>query len=224
VGEILALPGLLGAAVGGVLSLLWLRERARVGAVVGVVAALVFALFASFGLPINTRYAFLIAAILAVFFGAGVLGWTLLPRGDSRRRVWMACSAVVVLVLVAWIPRQYRGLHSTFVSLDRQQRIQNDLVDLVGDRAISLRCGPIGVQTHAPVPLLALVLKTRPSSIVSAEIAPITRGTAVLATPAVARSEYLVDLADHPGPLPMQPPAGFSLVRADASWRIYSSC
>ena len=59
------------------LSLLWLRRRALVGAAAGVLAVLVFAAFASAGLPINTRYAFLAAAILSVFCGAGVFGWTL---------------------------------------------------------------------------------------------------------------------------------------------------
>ena len=59
IGEILRPPVLAGAALGGVLSLLWLRRRAQVGAAAGVLAVFVFAAFASSGLPINTRYAFL---------------------------------------------------------------------------------------------------------------------------------------------------------------------
>ena len=42
----------------------------------GVVAVLVFVVVAVAGLPINTRYAFLTAAILCMFCGAGVFGWT----------------------------------------------------------------------------------------------------------------------------------------------------
>ena len=69
-----------GAALGGVLSLLWLRRRALIGAVAGIVAVVVFVAVAAAGLPINTRYAFLAAAILCVFCGAGVFGWTRLER------------------------------------------------------------------------------------------------------------------------------------------------
>jgi hypothetical protein len=85
IGEILRPPVLLGAALGGVLSLLWLRKRALPGAIAGVVAVLVFAAFATVGLPINTRYAFLASAILCIFCGAGVFGWTQLARTDPRR-------------------------------------------------------------------------------------------------------------------------------------------
>ncbi len=85
IGEILRPPVLLGAALGGVLALLWLRRRALLATGAGVLAVVVFAAFASAGLPINTRYAFLAAAILCVFCGAGVFGWTRLARGDARR-------------------------------------------------------------------------------------------------------------------------------------------
>jgi hypothetical protein len=100
IGEILRPAVLAGAALGGVLSLWWLPRRARLGAVVGVLAVVAFAIFAAFGLPINTRYAFLAAAILCLFCGAGVCGWTRLPRADPRRRWWMAGGALVLLALV----------------------------------------------------------------------------------------------------------------------------
>ncbi len=80
IGEILGPAALAGAALGGVLALVWLRARALPGVLVGVVAVAVFAAFASVGLPIDTRYAFLAAAILCVFCGAAVCGWMDLPR------------------------------------------------------------------------------------------------------------------------------------------------
>jgi hypothetical protein len=119
--EVLSAPVLLGAALGGVLSLLWLRRRVLLGAVAGIVAVLVFAAFASMGLPIETRYAFLGAAILCVFCGAGVFGSIYMPRGDSRRRWWMAGSVIVVLALLADSPKQYRILNHEFTVLAREQ-------------------------------------------------------------------------------------------------------
>ena len=47
--------------------------------------------------------------------------------------------------------------------LARQHSIEDDLLALVDDHAINLRCGPVGVPNHAPVPLLALYLKTSPA-------------------------------------------------------------
>ncbi len=105
IGEILRPPVLAGAAIGGVLSLLWLRWRALLGACAGLLAVLVFAVFATAGLPINTRYAFLASAILCLFCGAGAFGWTRMPRGDPRRAWWMAVGAVVLVALVAYAPR-----------------------------------------------------------------------------------------------------------------------
>ncbi len=136
---------------------LWLWPRARMGAIVGVVAVLVFAVLASFGLPIDTRYAFLASTILCVFCGVGVFGWMLLPdgatcggaRGRSR-------EALVLIGLVASIPGEYGHVHSQFRNLARQQQIQDDLVALVRDGAVGVSCGPIGVPNHAPIPLLAL--------------------------------------------------------------------
>ena len=93
IGEVLRPPVLLGAAVGGVLALLWVRRRAALAAVVGVIAVVVFAAFATVGLPINTRYGFLAAAILCIFCGAGVFGWQLLQRGDRHRRSWQIAAA-----------------------------------------------------------------------------------------------------------------------------------
>ena len=165
IGEILRPPVLVGAALGGVLSLLWLRARGRcLGAIVGVVAVVVFAAFATVGLPINTRYAFLAAAILCVFCGAGVFGWTQPGRAAIRGGAggWPAgCSCSW-----RWSPTRRASTSSAHRELDElahQQRIEGDLVALVRDHAIRLQCGPVGVPNHAPIPLLSLYLKTSPA-------------------------------------------------------------
>ncbi|MFZ1153393.1 MAG: hypothetical protein WAN93_00665, partial [Solirubrobacteraceae bacterium] len=169
IGEVLRPVVLVGAALGGVLSLMWLRDKARLGAAAGVTAVLVFALMAAFGLPIDTRYAFLAGAILCLFCGAGVFGWSALPKGDRRRMPWMAAGGVVLVALLVTLPSQVRSAHHELNNLAHQQSIQNDLLALVSDKAIALKCGPVGVPNHAPIPLLALYLKARPSLIESAE-------------------------------------------------------
>lgn len=222
-GEILRPPVLVGAALGGVVALLWIPSRARVGAAMGVVAVAVFAVFAGAGLPINTRYAFLAAALLCVFCGAGVFGWTQLPSGDRRRRPWMVGGAVVALALVAYAPAQYRSVHRELNALARQQSIQRDLVALVHGGTISLRCGPVGVPNHRPIPLLALELKASPGDVVSAEVRTLTRGTYIQPATRAVELDYILDLHD-PGALTPKVPPGFGRVGSNRSWTVYRRC
>lgn len=222
IGEILRPPVLVGAALGGVLSLLWLRSRARLGALVGVVAVAVFAVFAAAGLPINTRYAFVAAAILCMFCGAGVFGWTLLAPGDPRRRWWMAGGLIVALALVAYAPSQYRSAHNQLQVLARQQRIEGDLLALVHNHAIALGCGPVGVPNHAPIPLLALYLKTSPKNVISAQVTQIAYGTYVDPASVEVERDYVLDPRDPH--LPVTVPPGFTESATDRSWLIFTHC
>jgi hypothetical protein len=222
IGEILRPPVLAGAALGGVLSLLWLRRRALLGALAGVIAVVVFAAFASVGLPIDERYAFLASAILCVFAGAGACGWTCLARGDRRRRWWMAGGALVLVALLAYAPSQYRSAHSQLGNLARQHRIEGDLLALVDDHAINLRCGPIGVPNHAPVPLLALYLETSPRNIVSPEAGHIASGVYVDPASREVEEDYVLDPRDPVEPVSVPP--GFSESATNRSWLIFQRC
>ena len=222
IGEILRVPVLAGAALGGVLSLAWLRERAMLGAMAGVVAVLVFALLATFGLPIDTRYAFLAGAILILFCGAGVFGWMALPPSDRHRRPWMIAGAVVLVALVAYTPGQVRSAHRQLEELARQESIQNDLLALVHNGAITLKCGQVGVPNHAPIPLLALYLKGRPSLIVSAEARSIESGTYVDPASMEIERDYILDPKDPHAAVSIPP--GFTESSSNRSWLIFRHC
>jgi hypothetical protein len=221
IGEILRPPVLAGAALGGVLTLLWLPRRARLGAIAGIAAVLVFAAFATVGLPIDTRYAFPAAAILCVFCGAGAFGWTLLQRGP-RRRWWMAAGAALCAALLAYAPSQERAADRELDNLARQQQIQDNLLALVDDGAISLRCGPVGVPNHAPVPLLALHLKTSPRNVVNAQAGAISSGVYVDPASKEVEEDYVLD--PHDPHVPVAVPPGFTATRANRSWLIFERC
>jgi hypothetical protein len=222
IGEILRPPVLVGAALGGVLSLLWLRSRARLPAIVGVVAVVVFAALAAAGLPINTRYAFVVAAILCVFCGAGVFGWTLLARGDPRRRWWMAGGLIVLAALVVYAPGQYRSAHRQLEALASQQHIEGDLLALVHSHAIGLECGPVGVPNHAPIPLLALYLETSPKNVISAQVNQIAYGTYVDPASVEVEHDYVLD--PHDPHLAVSVPPGFTESATNRSWLIFRRC
>jgi hypothetical protein len=222
IGEVLRPAVLAGAALGAALSLAWLRERARLGAIAGAAAVLVFAAMASFGLPIDTRYAFLASAILCVFCGAGVFGWSVLPKGDRRRVPWMAGGAVVLVALVATLPGQISSAHKELNNLAHQESIQNDLLALVKSKAITLKCGPVGVPNHAPIPLLALYLKGRPGLIVSAEARQIEEGTYVDPASTEVERDYILDLKDPHAAVSIPP--GFIEAHSNRSWLIFEHC
>lgn len=222
IGAILRPTVLVGAAVGGVLSLLWLRERARLGAAAGVLAVVVFAAMAAFGLPIDERYAFGAAAILCVFCGAGVFGWMALDPGDRRRKPWMAGGSLVLVGLIAALPGQLSSAHSQLSALARQQSIQDELVALVNNKAIALKCGPVGVPNHAPIPLLALRLGAPPAQIVSAEAKQIETGTYVDPASVEVEREYILD--PHDPHMPVSIPPGFTETTGNRSWLLFKKC
>lgn len=224
IGEIMQVPGLLAAALGGALSLAFLAKRVRLGVATGVIAVIVFAALASVGLPINTRYAFLAAAILCVFAGAGVFGWMALERDDQHRRWWMLGSALVLIALAVGVPSQYRTAHHELAELKRQQRIQNELLALVKNKSITLRCGPVEVTDHAPVPLLALYLKSSPARVISAQSSKaISSGTFVEPADAEVQSDYILDPKD-PVAREVSIPPGFQASRTSHSWLIFEKC
>lgn len=226
VGEILRPAGLAGAAIGGTSALLWLRDRASLGAAAGLLAVAAFALTATFGLPIDTRYAFLAAAILSVFCGAAAFGWLALAKGHRWRRAWMALGGLVLVALLASLPSQLRSAHGELAKLARQQQIQDDLVAFASHGALSVRCGPVGVPSHAPIPLLALYLKAAPAQIVSAQGAQQgeqqTQGSFVDPASRQVEEEYV--LVARRSALPVTIPPGFNEAAANSSWLLFEHC
>jgi hypothetical protein len=223
IGGVLRPDGALAAAVGGLLSVVLLRRRALAGVATAAVSLVAFGVVASSGLPIQQRYAFLPACLLAIFAGAGLFGWRSLPAEHRARRPWQAASVGLALVAVALVPSQVSSIRSTFISgkqpLRSQQRIQDDLTALVDDGTVNVDCGPVGVPFHTPVPLLALRLHTSPANVVAGEIG---HGVFVSAANPRVLQIYLLDPRDPPITFPV--PTGFHLVVENRSWRVYRRC
>jgi len=151
-----------------------------------------------------------------------VFGWTRLPAGDERRRWWMAGGALVALALVVYAPSQYRTAHTEMTKLARENVIEEDLLRLVKDHAINLECGPVGVPNHAPIPLLALYLKTSPRNIVSAQVGHIASGIYVDPASTEVERDYVLDPLDPHEPVSVPP--GFLESASDSSWLIFKRC
>ncbi|MEJ7798699.1 MAG: hypothetical protein WKF42_09390 [Solirubrobacteraceae bacterium] len=220
IGEILREPVLLAALGGGLLALLWHRDRrTRLGAGAGVLAVAAFCLLALAGLPIITRYSLLTAALLAIFAGAGVFGWRDMRRG-SQRTWWARFGALALVVLALYVPSQAQRIDRLAGALQRQHAIQGDLGRVVRD---GVPCEPVAVPNRRPIPLLALWLKLDPGTIVDAQTRRPQRGTYLAPrTPEVAR-DYILDRRDRDRRV-APAPAGFRTVRANTTWSAAVRC
>jgi hypothetical protein len=223
-GEVLQWPGMIGAAGGVVLGLVFLRRRAKIGVVAAVLALGAFALLATAGLAIIPRYTMLAAAILAVFAALALLGWRLLEPGHRWRRAWQAFAAVVALMFVAWGPSQYDLLHRVDIDLTNQSEIESDLNDLASSGAFEPLCLPISVPNHRAVPRLAFDLDMRPSRIVSSsEQRQPPRGYFLHPADAFVIHNFVLDPND-PARLETPVPPGFRRVARNESWVLYRRC
>lgn len=221
-GEILREPVLLGAALGGLLSLGLMRERVALPAVTGVVAMVAFGVLAAAGLPILGRYLLLPATLLAIFCAGAVFGWRRLAPGRWRRR-WQAAAALTAVALLAFAPAQAHRLERLRNSMGAQADIHYDLRSLAETPAFASGCRPVGVPNHRLVPHLALWLDERPSSLVSAQLRRLDHGQYV--EPATERVERLYTLdKNDPQRLTAAVPPGFEPAARNASWVLHQDC
>jgi hypothetical protein len=97
----------------------------------------------------------------------------------------------------------------------------------VKSRAITLECAPVGVPNHAPIPLLALYLRAKPSLIVSAEAASgegkqLEEGTYVDPASIEVERDYMLDPRDPHASVSIPP--GFAEAHSNRSWLIFEHC
>jgi hypothetical protein len=220
-GEILREPVALAAAGGGLLALIWHRDRrVRLGTAAGLLSVAAFCVLAAAGLPIITRYLLLTATLVAIFAGAGAFGWLDMRGGSSQRTWWARFGALALVVLVAFVPDQTRRIESLYSALSTQETIQGRLADVVRPR---LPCRPVAAPNRRPIPLLALWLKLDPGEVADAQSRPPVVGTYLVPATARVARDYILDRRDRDKRVP-PPPQGFARVRANAAWNLYARC
>jgi len=208
--------GLLAAAAGICLALAFLWRRSAAAFAALVVAAAAFAALASAGLAIISRYMMLGGALLCVFCAVALLGWRLLgPEQRVWRRRWQALAAGLLLVFLVLGPRQERDLALVIDVLHEEAEVESDLRELADDGRFDVSCPPIDVPGVQAVPRLGRWLGLEPDDFVLAgEGERATRG--YFLAPASTAAEIHYGSARRP--------AGFGLVAANRSWRLYRRC
>ncbi|HEY6762133.1 MAG TPA: hypothetical protein VI318_21715 [Baekduia sp.] len=219
-GEILREPVLFGAVVGGVLSLWRLRTRGvLLGAAAGVLAIVAFAILATAGLSILTRYLLFPATILAIFAAAGVCAWTELPREDPWRQVWMALGALTVVGLLLFIPSQVTRIKNTRAALIAQTHILDELHDFASRAP---RGCTVTVPNRRAVPQMALWTDRRPGAIRSAQEDGHYTGTAFVPVSRAVADQFVLNASDEDKALPAPPPGRPAL--RGRYWDVYPGC
>ncbi|HEU5062862.1 MAG TPA: hypothetical protein VFT79_06885 [Solirubrobacterales bacterium] len=223
-GEVLQWPGMVGALGGVVLGLAFLRRRSTLGVAAAALALLAFAILACGGLAILPRYTMLVAAILAIFAGVGLLGWRFLEPDHPWRRRWQVFAGVVLAMFVLWLPNQWDLDSKVDRDLTNQARIEEDLSDLVDEGTFEPLCGEIAVPNHRAVPRLAFGLDVKPTQIVSASEEGVPkRGYFVAPASEFVIHNFILDPNDPTDPsFPV--PDGFTEVAANDSWIVYRRC
>jgi hypothetical protein len=223
-GEVMQIPGLLGAAAGMVLGLAFLPRRSILGVAAAVLAGAAFAIVAVAGLAIIPRYTMLASAVLCVFCGLALLGWRLLAADHPWRRRWQLIAAAVAVAFVVQAPQQFDYLETVHDDLDEQSAIEDDLHDLADSGAFDPGCVPISVPNHRAVPRLAAWLDLRPSQIVSStQQRQPARGYFVEPANENVVRHFVLDPND-PARYDEPVPPGFRLIERNESWLLYARC
>ncbi|HEV2857946.1 MAG TPA: hypothetical protein VGW80_06025 [Solirubrobacterales bacterium] len=223
-GEVLQWPGMVGALVGVVLGLAFLRRRSLLGIAAAVLALLAFAFLGAAGLAIIARYTMLAAAILSIFVAVALLGWRLLEPRHRARRPWQILAALVALMFVLWLPNQWDLDSRVDTDLSNQATIEDELTDLVDEGAFEPLCGKVAVPNHRAVPRLGFGLDVAPTEIVSASEEGIPRrGYFVAPANSFVIHNFILDPND-PTRFSRKVPGGFREVARNDSWRVYRRC
>lgn len=219
--NILRLPVLAGALLGGAIAAAVARERARVPAALTVLGLATFLGLVVFDLPRADRLLFLPAVMLALFCAFALVGW--ISRQPGRlRRGWVLGAMLVAALLVASVPGHASRLQRLDDLVTAQRTVNDDLRALTRSAAaapVLARCRPIAVPTHTPQPLLAYHLELAPAQIRNAELVVPRRGAVVApATPRAAA--FALNALGDPS-RPYQAPPGFRRVARNATWAVY---
>ncbi|HEY0317289.1 MAG TPA: hypothetical protein VGC49_03240 [Solirubrobacterales bacterium] len=208
--------GLLVAAVGICLAFVFLRRRSTMPLAALLIAGIAFAILASAGLAIISRYMMLGAALLCVFCAVALLGWRLLgPEQRVWRRRWQVIAGVLLIAFVASAPRQEGDLAQVISVLEEEREIGSDLHRLADSGDFVAGCEPISVPGVQAVPRLGLWLGLRPDAFALAgEGERSAKGYFVVPASQGARVHYGS----------AQPPSDFRLVARDDSWRLFRRC
>ncbi len=225
-GYVLRVPVLIGAVAGVLFSWFYARRKASLLAALIVLNAATFTGLSIAGLPLLARYLIIAATATAIFASAGALGWLGLPHGKDRRN-WTIVGAVVIALLVAFIPAQYSRLsklRATTISRGQMSEDIRGLTEQKDAKSYLGTCRPIYTPNHRPVPMMRYWLEAPANAVISAQTldGPPQKGVMLAANTPQVRRLFVLDPRDREN-LNVRVPEGFRKVAKNRSWALYAS-
>ena len=154
------LPVLAAGVAGLVAAFVLIRPRGRIALptflfVFGITTFLALSIR---GFAVIDRY-LVISALALTLFAAFALGGFSVLENASRRRIWAAGSAVVVVLGTVWTAAHFNAGHIRW-ELRSRQLIHADMLKLLHDPEVvaARRCGPVTVPNHKLVPDIRYLL------------------------------------------------------------------
>jgi hypothetical protein len=209
------------AALAGVALELVMRRLPGLLLVLLVLSVVNFAVIGAVGLPLDERYALPTTALLAIFFGHLVAGWSRLPR-SRLRHVWMLGGVAAASFVIAAAPPQLRALAGDRTTFNQESAIIADLATLTRPasvRATLKGCEPVATP-YRVVPILAYDIDERPRTLTTQNAGIPVHGAIVL--PNNARAAALFET--HRFLAYSLSRRGYRLLTHNASWKIWTNC
>lgn len=214
-------PLVLGVPIG--MAFAWWHRR-RQGLLVFAVVVAMLAVFAAgpiVGLPLIGRYVRTPAILLALFYGAAVFGWQMVPRGRARR-AWMGIGALSLALSLAWLPWHVGMLRSLDHRIHRDAHLYADLrraAQAPTVRRAFATCAPLSTSDHRPIPYFRWWADGDPGTVgtIRGHASPLGR---LYLTP--RRTHYAK--AFYRRNFPRQhPPRSYVRIYQDRSYRLYAA-
>ena len=167
--EMLRLPIAAGGLLGIGLALALRKPSIEPMLAVIVLGSAIFVALGVVGLPLNDRYLFDVAALVAIFAGYLALGWIGAAPGRLRM-AWAAAGLLLLLAVAAKAPGRVDGMRLERAALAARARVANDLRAVVRTpQAVAAirRCSAVQVFDVRAVPYARLPARPpRPSAVV----------------------------------------------------------
>jgi hypothetical protein len=220
------LRGYLGTAVliGGTIGLLIdlrLRRLPRLLLWLLLLTTAEFVVLGAAHLPLDSRYMLAPTALLAVYFGYFLTGWTRERRG-ALWGAWVAGAAVISVFFGIWAVGNVRQLTGDRDSYRQYSAIIADLEKLARTPGVKQQlrsCGPIQASWRI-VPILAYDIGVRPRQLTPNNDGIPGSGALVLPNGATA-AQLFETHSFQPASLDRR---GYHLLAINGSWKIYTTC
>jgi hypothetical protein len=182
------------------------------------------------GFSVIVRYLLVPVMMMSVFAAFAIGGFTMLPRGNTWRRIWAAGAGVAVGLAIVWT-----AFHApSFIRFNNELEFRGDsgrslyaVLDMPTVKG-HLRCGPLSLPTHRVIPDSRWILNLSQRKVISrsqttaAAKRRMRYGVAII--PISRQNVVRNAFTDTDKATVVLPPAGFHRIAVGRFYAAYARC